>query len=181
MIFLLLALTTSLLSTQACIKPEFGSSQNESKQQSNKMLAKSDSTQNEQVSYGGFGSEKEQQLKSGAATAIEFESNRVAPKGVRHPVGQDNSLFQMENEGKYLVTWHVTVSNSGSVHFQLFNASTQTNVDSSIDGNSAFADRNEVIGQSLITLTAGALLQLRAVSSLEDSVIKNICLTITQI
>jgi hypothetical protein len=120
---------------------------------------------------------------------INFEANHVDPPvNITHPVGNDQSLFLIQDAGVYLISWTVTGINSGNVedtiNIALFNAGTQqpfTPAPFQAASVPANGGQTSLTGQLILSLPATITLQLQVISSTGTSAVITPTFNIVQI
>lgn len=134
-----------------------------------------------------------QKLTTTTPTAIEFLNDVVPAVGIEHPYQNDYSSFQIENDGIYHVSWTVTILwndiTQNIIDLHLFDAVNNEFLLSDPVSTATFdaisgAPGKRCItlsGQTILSFSAGDVLQLQLANSVPNAVVSQGLLTINQI
>lgn len=121
---------------------------------------------------------------------ISFDNNSLPSVGIKHPVSDDSSLFQIQNSGVYLINWDVTLSYQAetpgantAIDLCLFDATAGTAFSPSSNISLTLADNETktLSGHKIVFLPANTNIQLRVMNSLNNTAITNRTFSIAQI
>ncbi len=117
---------------------------------------------------------------------LALENDEVPPAGITHPVLGDTTLFELNEDGVYLLEWHMDISPvnpTNQIFIRLRDILTDTVISSSEQVFSSGGNNILDAGQTLAQLSAGTVLVLEVASGVanDNVVVNNATLVITRI